>query len=361
MTDQPRILIMAGGTGGHVFPALAVADYLRDRGVDVQWMGTQKGIEATICPKNNIPLHVLDISGIRGKSALKFLTGPFAVAKAIAQAKRIIKDLRPQVIMGMGGYASGPGGIAARLCGVPLIVHEQNARPGTTNKILAKIAQSVLCGFPDALPRGEFVGNPVREAFYAQSKSPVPVEDARFKLLILGGSLGAKALNEIVPRALALLPNDAVVNVMHQAGSRTIQDAKAAYASLVKERDHWQINVTEFIDDVAYEMAQADLVICRAGALTVAELSVLGKPSILVPFPFAIDDHQTANASFLSDKGAALLRKESTLTKEQLAEDLRLLIAFPEKLNVMARAARLQEEKTATEKVAERCLEFLNV
>lgn len=361
MTNRPRLLIMAGGTGGHVFPALAVAEFLRERGVDIQWMGTEKGIEAKVCPQNDIPLHTLNIAGIRGKSITKFLTGPFAVAKAIAEAKRIIKQLQPQAVMGMGGYASGPGGIAARLCGVPLIVHEQNAKPGSTNKVLSKIAQKVLCGFPKALPKGEFVGNPVRDAFYQRAKSPVAVEDSSFRLLVLGGSLGAKALNEIVPAALALLPNETKLHIVHQAGARTLDAAKAAYEPLARQRDDWQISVREFIEDVALEMAQADLVICRAGALTVAELSVLGKPSILVPFPYAIDDHQTANARFLSDKGAAILRAEGALTKEQLAEDLRLLIAFPEKLNAMARAARLQEEKTATEKVAECCLEYLHV
>lgn len=361
MSNKPCLLIMAGGTGGHVFPALAVADYLRDRGVDIQWMGTDKGIEAKVCPQNNIPLHTLNITGIRGKSITKFLTGPFAVAKAIAQAKRIIRQVQPQAVMGMGGYASGPGGIAAKLCGIPLIVHEQNAKPGSTNKVLSKIAQKVLCGFPNALPKGECVGNPVRDAFYQRAKVPTVVEDSIFRLLVLGGSLGAKALNEIVPSALALLPQDTAIQIVHQAGARTHAAAKAAYAPLVSQRVDWQISVREFIEDVALEMAQADLVICRAGALTVAELSVLGKPAILVPFPYAIDDHQTANARFLSDKGAAILRAESDLTKEQLAEDLRLLIAFPEKLNAMARAARLQEEKTATEKVAECCLEYLNV
>lgn len=361
MANAPRLLIMAGGTGGHVFPALAIADYLRSRGVDIHWMGTNRGIEAKVCPQNNIPLHTLNIAGIRGKSITKFLTGPYAVAKAIAEARRVIKQLKPQVVMGMGGYASGPGGIAARLCGIPLIVHEQNAKPGSTNKVLSKIAQKVLCGFPNALPKGEFVGNPVRDAFYQRAKSPVIIEDSVFRVLVLGGSLGAKALNEIVPAALALLPHETTLQVVHQAGAKTLDAAKSAYAPLALQREDWQISVREFIEDVALEMAQADLVICRAGALTVAELSVLGKPAILVPFPYAIDDHQTANARFLSDKGAAILRAEAALTKEQLAEDLRLLIAFPEKLNAMARAARLQEEKTATEKVAECCLEYLHV
>ncbi|HEY7771855.1 MAG TPA: undecaprenyldiphospho-muramoylpentapeptide beta-N-acetylglucosaminyltransferase [Marinagarivorans sp.] len=358
------ILIMAGGTGGHVFPALAVAEYLRERGVAVHWMGTDKGIEAKVIPENAIALHCIEVSGIRGKSWKKLLTGPFAVAKAIAQAKRIIRELKPDVILGMGGYASGPGGVAARLCGIPLIVHEQNAIAGSTNKVLAKLARHVLCGFPNALPKGVFVGNPVRTAFYqqrppAERRSESAGDD--FKILVLGGSLGAKALNEKVPEALALLSPEFSVSVTHQSGARTKVAAQHAYAALAEQRPNYSVELPEFIADVASAMAAADLVICRAGALTVAELSAIGAAAILVPFPFAIDDHQTANARWLSDKGAAILCPEASLQAQSLADQITGLYQDRGQLEKMALAAYARTEKTPTVQVADYCLEYLNV
>ena len=358
------ILIMAGGTGGHVFPALAVADYLRNIGVVVHWIGTDKGIEARVVPENNIPLHTINITGMRGKSLVKLITGPIAVAKAITQAKRIIHQIKPDVVLGMGGYASGPGGIAAWLAGVPIIVHEQNAIAGSTNKILAKFAKRALCGFPKALPKGLFVGNPVRNNFYTQLKPSERFSEPAslpFKVLVLGGSLGAKALNQTVPEALALLPKDLNFCVVHQSGARTKTVAKEAYKLVQKQRPDCSIELPEFIVDVASAMSKADLIICRSGALTVAELAAVGAAAILVPFPFAIDDHQTANARWLSDKGAAILCPEATLTPNSLADHITQLYHDRPRLQQMASAAFVRDEKTPTASVADYCLEYLHV
>ncbi|WP_238376287.1 undecaprenyldiphospho-muramoylpentapeptide beta-N-acetylglucosaminyltransferase [Marinagarivorans algicola] len=372
-----KILIMAGGTGGHVFPALAVAKHLQQRGVEVHWIGTTRGIEAKIVPAHTIPLHTIDIAGLRGKSWLGFITGPFAIAKAIMQARHIIQLIKPNVVLGMGGYAAGPGGIAARLLGVPLIVHEQNATPGSTNKILAKLAQHVLCGFPGALNKGVFVGNPVREVFYQQ---PLPelrfaTQKSTFNVLILGGSLGARALNQTVPAALALLPETMPMHVVHQSGTATRQQALEAYQTLQLHRPLFNVELPEFIDNVAEQIAAADLVICRAGALTIAELAAVGAASILVPFPHAIDDHQTANARWLSDKGAAILCPESDLTAQYLAQQLQQLLPNHAKLKEMANLALMQSDRidsksnlgqyykkqTATQRVSRYCAEYLNV
>jgi UDP-N-acetylglucosamine--N-acetylmuramyl-(pentapeptide) pyrophosphoryl-undecaprenol N-acetylglucosamine transferase len=358
-----KILIMAGGTGGHVFPALAVANALHNKGIEIHWMGTRKGIEANLVPENKFELHLIDIAGIRGKSIRQFLVGPLAIFKAILQAKTIINKVSPKVILGMGGYASGPGGIAALLCSVPLIVHEQNARAGTTNKILAKIAKRVLCGFPNALPKGEFVGNPVRESFY-QQPAPNQRYDATasgFKLLILGGSLGAKALNELVPAALELLPSDMAIEVRHQAGEKSYQTALQNYQVLKGLRPAIEADVTKFIADVAGAMAAADLIICRAGALTVAELSAVGAAAILVPFPYAIDDHQAANARWLSDKGAAVLCAEKSLSAEVLAKSIQQLLSDRAALKKMATLAYERKGTTPTMKVVDYCLEYMNV
>ncbi len=365
--QKNTIMIMAGGTGGHVFPALAVAKRLHKQGVESHWMGTCKGIEARVVPENDIALHTIDIAGLRGKSLVKALIGPFNVAKAILQARRILKKVKPQVVLGMGGYASGPGGIAARLLGIPLIVHEQNATPGSTNKILAKVSQRVLCGFPNAIKKGHFVGNPVRDAFYQQLPPRTRYEQRgslkgrALNILVLGGSLGAKALNLNVPKALALLPADQAVHVMHQSGERTAQESKEAYHQLKQVRPDISATLMTFIDDVALEMANADLIICRSGALTVAELAAVGVPSILIPFPYAIDDHQTANGKWLVDKGAAALCQESTMTPESLAKTICSLVKDEEQLISMAEKALERNDATATELVSAVCMEYINV
>ena len=359
----PRILIMAGGTGGHVFPALAVAKQLREQGVDLHWIGTSAGIEASVVPKNTITLHTIHIAGIRGKGIVTLFKGPFAVAKAILQARAIIKKLCPQVVLGMGGYASGPGGVAARLLGIPIIVHEQNAKPGSTNKLLAKVAQRILCGFPKALPNGEFVGNPVRAAFYQQRPPEQRLQNRDntvFNLLVLGGSLGARTLNAQVPAALSLL-DESTVHVVHQSGARTRAEAQEAYRAVAQHKSNISVELPEFIEDVASAMAAADLVICRSGALTVSELAAVGVASILVPFPHAIDDHQTANALWLSEHNAAILCPEHTLTAASLAQTIMQLMIDGKRRLAMATQAHARSQQGATQKVADICLEYMNV
>ncbi|MBL8259774.1 MAG: undecaprenyldiphospho-muramoylpentapeptide beta-N-acetylglucosaminyltransferase, partial [Candidatus Competibacteraceae bacterium] len=317
MSEARPVLIVAGGTGGHVFPALAVAERLRERGLPVVWMGTRRGLEATLVPKAGIPIEWVGVAALRGKGARRALTMPLILGRALWQAGAILRRLRPRVVLGMGGFASGPGGMAARSLGIPLVVHEQNAIAGLTNRWLARIADRVLEAFPSTFPsarRALTVGNPVREQIAAL---PPPAE--RFaaragqppRLLVVGGSQGALALNQLVPQALASLAERERPEVWHQAGGQLHAAAEAAYReSGVAAR------LTPFIEDMADAYGWADLVLCRAGALTVAELAAAGVGSILVPFPFAVDDHQTANARFLERGGAALIRQQAELTAE---------------------------------------------
>lgn len=335
-----RVLVMAGGTGGHVFPALAVAEALRTRELEVVWIGTRLGIEARLVPAAGIPVEWLTIGGLRGKGLLTRLAAPFRVALAVLQALRIMLRVRPAVVLGMGGYAAGPGGIAAWLTRRPLVIHEQNAIAGTTNRILARLAKRVLAAFPGAFPDGvaaEVVGNPVRAAIAA-----LPAPDARLagrsgtpRLLVLGGSQGALALNEAVPAALARVPEALRPLVRHQAGRNTLERAEAAYrqAGVAAE-------VTEFIDDMAEAYGWADLAVCRAGALTVSELAAAGLPAVLVPFPAAVDDHQTLNGGYLVAAGGAVLVPEAQLDTERLATLLASLLCDRGRLLDMARRAR---------------------
>lgn len=335
-----RVLVMAGGTGGHVFPALAVAEALRARDVDVVWMGTRLGLEARIVPAAGIPVEWVTIGGLRGKRLSTRLAAPFRVGLAVVQALRIVLRLRPAVVLGMGGYAAGPGGIAAWLTRRPLVIHEQNAVAGTTNRILARLAVRVLAAFPGAFPGGvhaEVVGNPVRPGIAA-----LPAPDTRLKdrsgparLLVLGGSQGALALNEAVPEALARLPEALRPTVRHQAGRSTLDVARAAYQRLGVAAE-----VSEFIDDMAEAYGWADLAICRAGALTVSELAAAGLPAVLVPFPAAVDDHQTLNGGYLVAAGGAVLVPEKQLEPERLARVLAGLVADRGRLLDMARRAR---------------------
>ena len=335
-----RVLVMAGGTGGHVFPALAVADALRARKIEVVWMGTRLGLEARIVPEAGIPVEWITIGGLRGKTLGTRLTAPFKVGLAVLQALRIVLRVRPAVVLGMGGYAAGPGGVAAWLTRRPLVIHEQNAIAGTTNRILARLADRVLAAFPGAFPGGidvEVVGNPVRAAIAA-----LPVPDVRLaersgpaRLLVLGGSQGALALNEAVPEALARIPAELRPQVRHQAGRNTLEIARAAYARVGVAAE-----VSEFIDDMAEAYGWADLAICRAGALTVSELAAAGLPAVLVPFPAAVDDHQTLNGGYLVAAGGAVLVPEKQLQPERLARVLAGLMADRGRLLDMARRAR---------------------
>jgi UDP-N-acetylglucosamine--N-acetylmuramyl-(pentapeptide) pyrophosphoryl-undecaprenol N-acetylglucosamine transferase len=335
-----RVLVMAGGTGGHVFPALAVAEALRARGLEVVWMGTRLGLEARIVPAAGIAVEWISIGGLRGKNFGTRLAAPFKVGLAVCQALRIMLRIKPAVVLGMGGYAAGPGGIAAWLARRPLVIHEQNAIAGTTNRILARLARRVLSAFPGAFPYGvttEVVGNPVRAAIAA-----LPAPDVRFadrtgpgRLLVLGGSQGALALNEAVPEALARLPEPLRPQVRHQAGRNTLEIAQAAYARVGVAAE-----VTEFIDDIAEAYGWADLAICRAGALTVSELAAAGVPAVLVPFPAAVDDHQTLNGGYLVAAGGAVLVPEQQLGSARLARVLAGLLGDRNRLLDMARRAR---------------------
>ena len=357
MSEARPVLIMAGGTGGHVFPALAVAERLRERGVPVVWMGTRRGLEATLVPKAGIPMEWIGVAGLRGKGARRLLAMPLMLGRALWQSRTILRRLRPRVVLGMGGFTSGPGGVVARSLGIPLVVHEQNAIAGLTNRWLARIADRVLEAFPATFPaarRAATVGNPVRARI---ARLPPPAErfagrDGRPRLLVVGGSQGALALNRLVPQALALLGESDCPEVWHQVGGQLREAAETAYRDAgVTAR------LTPFIEDMADAYGWADLVLCRAGALTIAELAAAGVGSILVPFPFAVDDHQTANARFLEQGGAALVRQQAELTAESLAAILRELLGDRARLSRMADAARRLAKVEAAERVAAACLE----
>ncbi len=357
MNEQRPVLIMAGGTGGHVFPALAVAECLRQRGIPVRWMGTRRGLEATLVPGAGIPMEWIGVAGLRGKGLRQRLLTPFMLAQALWQARGILRRLQPPVVLGMGGFVSGPGGLMARLLGIPLVVHEQNAIAGLTNRWLARLANRVLEAFPKTFPAKRAavaVGNPVRASIAAL---PPPSErfkthDGRPRLLVVGGSQGALALNRLVPQALGLLAENERPEVWHQAGGQLHEAAVTAYRDAgVTAR------VTPFIQDMAEAYGWADLALCRAGALTVAELAAAGVGAVLVPFPFAVDDHQTANGRFLAQGEAALVVPQAELDAERLATILRQLLGDRPRLLRMAEAARRLAKIDAAEQVAITCLE----
>ncbi|MBN8430793.1 undecaprenyldiphospho-muramoylpentapeptide beta-N-acetylglucosaminyltransferase [Microbulbifer salipaludis] len=348
-----KFLVMAGGTGGHVFPALAVARALQAQGGSVEWLGTMRGIEAQLIPAAEIPLHFITVEGVRGKGAGALLKAPLQISKAIWQARQVVKLVQPDAVLGFGGFATGPGGVAARLAGIPLIIHEQNAVAGTTNRLLAKIASRVLEAFPSGLPAATEVGNPVRPEIAALPEPATRVgKQAPARLLVLGGSLGAVAINELVPQALARMSEEKRPQVVHQAGQRHLDLAQEAY-----ERVGVKANVVPFIADMAEAYGQADLVICRSGALTVSEIAAAGVGAILVPFPFAIDDHQTKNGEWLEKAGAACVIQQDALDAEELAGLLESLFAAPEKLLAMAEAARRVARPDATDQVLAVCRE----
>ncbi|WP_019936835.1 undecaprenyldiphospho-muramoylpentapeptide beta-N-acetylglucosaminyltransferase [Bordetella sp. FB-8] len=316
-TTQRTILIMAGGTGGHIMPGLAVAEVLRSRGWRVLWLGNPDKMEGKLVPARGFDLVPLRFAGVRGRGLGVQLRLPLTLVRALGQAWARLSQVRPDVVLGMGGYVAFPGGVAAALRGMPLVVHEQNAVAGTANRWLARLARRVLSGFPDVLPRGEALGNPVRADLCAQ---PAPAQRYASRtgplcLLVVGGSLGAQALNDVLPKALAQLPAQSRPMVVHQAGEQHIQALRQAYADAGVQAD-----CRAFIDDMAGAMGQADLLICRSGAMTVAEVAAVGAAALFVPFPHAIDDHQTANARYLSDAQAAWLQPQSSLTPEWLAE-----------------------------------------
>ena len=345
------ILIMAGGTGGHVFPALAVAEQLQAMGWPVAWLGTRAGLEARVVPPTGIPVHWISVSGLRGKGVLRLLAAPLMLAWALLQSFGVLLRVRPAAVLGMGGFTTGPGGVMAWLLRRPLLIHEQNSVAGMTNRWLARIARPVLEAFPESLPNAVHTGNPVRASIAATEFNEPDVQSRRPHLLVVGGSLGAAVFNEQVPEALAALGQQQRPEVWHQTGLKHIDAARAAYAQAGVE-----VRLDAFIDDMATAYQWADLVLCRAGALTVAELAAVGVASILVPYPHAVDDHQTANARFLVDAGGALLLPQTGMTPQNLREHLRLF-EQPQRLNDMAGKARARAMPDAARQVARHCLD----
>jgi UDP-N-acetylglucosamine--N-acetylmuramyl-(pentapeptide) pyrophosphoryl-undecaprenol N-acetylglucosamine transferase len=349
---------MAGGTGGHVFPALALARLLREQSTDVIWLGTERGLESRIIPAEGIPIEKLSIGGLRGKGALAWLAAPFRLSRALWQALAVMRRHQPSVVVGLGGFVTGPGGVAAWLTRCPLVIHEQNAVAGFTNRCLAHLARQVLEAFPGSFGHdvhARAIGNPVRRDI-----SAVPPPAERFagrtgpiRILVIGGSQGAARLNAVVPFALKRLAGSLAFDVRHQAGERWLEAGRASYAQAGVRAD-----VRPFIEDMSEAYAWADLVICRAGALTISELAAAGVAAVLVPFPNAVDDHQAYNAQYLVREGAAVLISDRELTAERLASELQRLCAGRGKLLAMAERARLLAKPRAAAELAASCLQL---
>ncbi|WP_077065001.1 undecaprenyldiphospho-muramoylpentapeptide beta-N-acetylglucosaminyltransferase [Mannheimia massilioguelmaensis] len=350
-----KLLVMAGGTGGHVFPAIAVAQYLQQQGWEICWLGTKDRMEAQLVPKHGIPIEFIQISGLRGKGIKALLTAPFAICRAIMQARKIIQKQKPDAVLGMGGYVSGPGGIAAKLCGVPVILHEQNAVAGLTNVWLSKIAKRVLQAFPTAFPNAEVVGNPVRQDFFTIA-SPEQRFAGRFgklRLLVVGGSQGARVLNLTLPEVVARLGEK--LEVHHQVGAGSVENITALYQQ--KNALSENVKITEFIDNIAEAYAWADIVICRSGALTVCELAAVGTPAIFVPFQHK-DQQQYLNAKYLADVGAAKIVQQSELNADVIVDLVNELDR--EKLLSMAIKSKSMSAPLAAQRVAEVIIENAN-
>ena len=357
-TQTPKtVLIMAGGTGGHIMPGLAVAQALVEAGHKVSWLGgSADSMEARLVPKYGYEFNSVEFSGVRGKGLKTLVFAPFRLLKAIAQTRKVLQRVRPHVVLGMGGYITVPGGLTAKLTGVPIVLHEQNSIAGMSNKLLAKMASRILTGFPNVFEDGEWVGNPVKQMI---ADLPAPQErfaarEGQLKLAVIGGSLGAQALNENVPKAFALLNENERPEVVHQAGEKQIDALRKNYQDAGV-----QAQCVPFVDDMAALYGNIDLLICRAGAMTVSELAAAGVPSIMVPFPAAVDDHQTANAKLLVDAGAGQLLPQTELTPEHLAKLLRGLNR--EQLSQQAVNARTVSKPNATADVAKVCLQVAGV
>lgn len=395
-----NVLIMAGGTGGHIFPALAVADLLQKKGASVEWLGTEKGLESRLVPEHNYPINMIDIGGLRGKGIITLLLLPFKLIKAVMQTLKVYQRIKPDVVLGMGGFVTGPGGLVAWLLGKPLLIHEQNAIAGLTNKILYRLSKKVFSAFPGAFSETcnkeklSVIGNPVRkeiiniidpQAYYDdkwfQTDQPGIENNSRNELniLIVGGSLGAVALNETVPQALKLINDNGLlssshsdskqndfsaINVCHQCGEKNLDRTLENYHVLKQQSDSGtgqfdskiDVQIMAFISDMAASYQWADLVICRSGALTISEIAAAGVASLLVPFPYAVDDHQTANAQYLANEGAAYLVQQKDLSKEKLAEIINSL----DKKTILDMACKARELSinNAAEVVAEQCLQL---
>jgi len=350
------LLVMAGGTGGHVFPGLAVADDLKNQGWQVSWLGTADRMEAQLVPEHGYEIDFIDIAGVRGNGVKRLLMAPLRIVKSILQARRVLKKRKVDIVLGMGGFASGPGGIAAWTLGIPVILHEQNAAAGLTNRILSRVAKKVLMGFAGAF-NGEkalLVGNPVRESVLALPEKIISVAPEPLKVLVVGGSLGAKVLNDLLPEVIEQLPENSVL-VTHQTGKGHYQQVKSVYQD--KGLD---VNVQEFIADMDASYAWADVVICRAGALTVSEIAVVGLPAIFIPLPHAVDDHQTKNAQDLVKREAAILIPQKQLNSKKLGDYLQSFSQNRELLIGMAKQSKKAAIPDATARVAALCLQIAN-
>ena len=353
---RPSILVMAGGTGGHIFPGLAVAEYLRVCGWNVSWLGNQNGMEYRLVKSCDFPFEAVEFGGLRGKGLKAKLMLPMNLIRACIQSWKIMRRIKPSVVLGMGGYITFPGGLVTKLLKHPLVLHESNSVAGSANRALAKIAMRTLTGFPNTMPHAEWVGNPIRAEF-EHIEAPAKRYDQRqgpLSILVVGGSLGAAALNEAIPAALALMPKDIRPIVIHQAGDKHLADLQMRYADFGVTAD-----IRPFIDDMPSAYAQADLVICRAGAMTVSELAACGVASCLIPFPFAIDDHQTANAKFLADADAAVLLPQQYLNPQDLASMIQSFNRID--LRDMALRAHALAKPHATQRVAEVCADCAGV
>ena len=351
--SQKCALIMAGGTGGHIFPGLAVAQALRERGWRVHWLGAPNSMESRLVPPKGFPLETVNFSGVRGKGLRTLLALPVRLVRALVQSLQVIRRVQPNVLVGLGGYITLPGGLMGALMGKPLVLHEQNSVAGMANKVLAVVARRVFTAFPKVMAKGQWVGNPLRTEFLAQ-----PDPDARFagrsgplRLLVVGGSLGARALNTVVPQALALIPANLRPTVVHQSGDKQIEELRGNYAAAGV-----QAQLTPFIDDTAKAFADADWVICRAGARTVTEIAAVGAAALFVPFPSAVDDHQTHNARFLVDQGGGWLVPQSELTPQLLAD----MLQNTERSALLQRGlqAKMMQMTQATEAVVAACEEL---
>ncbi len=359
--DKNTIVVMAGGTGGHVYPALAVADVLREKGFTIIWLGTDNSFEADIVPKAGYLMEYISITGLRGAKLINTVMMPFRLISAIYQAIKIFRRYQPASVLGMGGYVSGPGAIACQFLGIPLIIHEQNSIPGFTNRILSRFAATVLVAFPDAFRNKKnmiYTGNPIRKSI-----TNLPEPNVRFaehsgniRLLVLGGSLGAKYLNDNLPVSLSLLSKGQQFDVWHQAGKGKHVETMEIYS-----KQNVKARVVEFIVDMDAAYLWADLIICRAGAMTVSEISNVGLASILVPYPYAVDDHQTHNAAFLVNANAAIMAQQSELSVNYLTKLLSdIIIKGRSYLLIMANNAYSLAKPDATSRVAQICMETAN-
>ena len=348
-----KALVMAGGTGGHIFPGLAVAEALREQGWQVHWLGAPASMEAQLVPPRGFAFEAVQFGGVRGKGLKTLALLPLRLLRAFWQSLQVVRRVKPDVVIGLGGYITFPGGMMASLWGKPLVLHEQNSVAGLANKVLARLADRVFTAFPGVLPGAQWVGNPLRQAFLMQDDPAKRFagRSGALKVLVVGGSLGAKALNEVVPQALALLPENERPQVTHQSGAKQIDALREAYAQAGV-----QAELTPFIEDTATAFANADLIIARAGASTVTENAAVGAAALFVPFPFAVDDHQTTNARFLSEQEGAWLVQQSDLSAQDLAERLRTLGRA--QLQVCAQNAFKQRKTNATREVVMACEEL---